>query len=61
MAAIVTHEPARLLCVFIATAQSLIAVVTARDAIYLRRLIIAIPLELEWGLADSRGEMKRPY
>jgi hypothetical protein len=28
---------------------------------FLRRLIILIALELEWGLVDSRGEMKRPH
>jgi hypothetical protein len=28
---------------------------------FLRRLIILIALELEWGLVDTRGEMKRPH
>jgi hypothetical protein len=28
---------------------------------FLRRLIILIALELEWGLVDARGEMKRPH
>jgi hypothetical protein len=28
---------------------------------YLRRLIILIALDLEWGLIDTRGEMKRPH
>jgi hypothetical protein len=28
---------------------------------FLRRLIILIALELEWGLVDKRGEMKRPH
>jgi hypothetical protein len=28
---------------------------------YLRRLIILIALELEWGLVDKRGDMKRPH
>ena len=28
---------------------------------FLRRLIILIALDLEWGLVDTRGEMKRPH
>ena len=28
---------------------------------FLRRLIILIALELEWGLVDTRGELKRPH
>jgi hypothetical protein len=28
---------------------------------FLRRLIILIALDLEWGLVDKRGEMKRPH
>jgi hypothetical protein len=28
---------------------------------FLRRLVILIALELEWGLVDKRGEMKRPH
>jgi hypothetical protein len=28
---------------------------------FLRRLIILMALELEWGLVDKRGEMKRPH
>jgi hypothetical protein len=28
---------------------------------FLRRLIIAMALELEWGLVDNRGPMKRPH
>jgi hypothetical protein len=28
---------------------------------FLRRLIILIALDLEWGLVDARGEMKRPH
>jgi hypothetical protein len=28
---------------------------------FLRRLIILIALELEWGLVDTRGKMKRPH
>jgi hypothetical protein len=28
---------------------------------FLRRLIILIALELEWGLVDTRGEMQRPH
>jgi hypothetical protein len=28
---------------------------------FLRRLIILIALELEWGLVDTRGDMKRPH
>jgi hypothetical protein len=69
----------------IATAQSLVDAVSARDAVYLRpatarqavamrlasglavlrhflrRLLILIALDLEWGLVDSRGPMKRPH
>ena len=69
----------------IATAQSLVAAVNARDNLhlrppisyksvavrlvsgmrvlraFLRRLIILIALELEWGLVDTRGAMKRPH
>jgi hypothetical protein len=28
---------------------------------FLRRLVILIALDLEWGLVDKRGEMKRPH
>jgi hypothetical protein len=28
---------------------------------FLRRLVILIALELEWGLVDKRGPMKRPH
>ena len=28
---------------------------------FLRRLIILIALDMEWGLVDTRGEMKRPH
>jgi hypothetical protein len=28
---------------------------------FLRRLILLIALDLEWGLVDTRGEMKRPH
>jgi hypothetical protein len=28
---------------------------------FVRRLIIAMALEMEWGLVDKRGEMKRPH
>jgi hypothetical protein len=69
----------------IATAQSLVDAVSARDAVYLRpatarkavaerlksglsvlrhflrRLIILIALDFEWGLVDTRGPMKRPH
>jgi hypothetical protein len=69
----------------IATAQSLVDAVSARDNVYmrpamarkavaerlksglivlrhfLRRLIILIALEFEWGLVDTRGPMKRPH
>jgi hypothetical protein len=78
-------NPLAAFTMLIATAQSLVDAVGARDDVYLRhatrrqavaqrlvsglrllraflrRLIILIALELEWGLVDRRGEMKRPH
>jgi hypothetical protein len=78
-------NPLAAFTMLIATAQSLVDAVGARDNVYLRpptqrqavaqrlvsglrllraflrRLIILIALELEWGLVDKRGEMKRPH